>query len=130
MSAQGTPAVRVVVADDHERYRDGIVRTLRAAGMVVVGAGRDGDEALALIREHRPDVALLDVVMPGMGGLEVAVALARDGPPIPVVMLSGFDEERLVAAAHEAGAIAFVSKRADREVIVSAVSAAATGSSP
>ncbi len=130
MSVQRPPAVRVIVADDHENYRDGIVRTLRAAGMLVVGAGSDGAEALALIREHRPDVALLDVVMPGMGGIDVAAALARDGAATAVVMLSGFDQDELVAAAHEAGAVAFVSKQADRETIVSVVSAAATGSSP
>ncbi len=117
--------LRVVVVDDHPLYRDGIVRTLNAAGMTVVAEGGDGDKALILIREHQPDVAVLDMSMPGLDGIDVVDALARGGPEVPVVMLSAFDDEPLIRAARQAGAAAYVSKTADRATIVEAVAAAA-----
>jgi two-component system nitrate/nitrite response regulator NarL len=117
--------LRVVVADDHPLYRRGIVRALEESGAFdVVAEAPDGHTALALIREHEPDVALLDVRMPGMDGIDVVAALARYGPPIPVVPLSAFDDAQLIIAGLEAGAAAYVSKTADREEICLDVAAA------
>ena len=123
--------LRVVVGDDHPLYRDGIVRSLAAAGMEVVAEAGDGDAALALIREHQPDVALLDVSMPGLDGIDVVEALARRGPAVPVVLLSAFDDEPLMQSGAQAGAVAYINKTADRESIVdSVVVAADTAKSP
>jgi two-component system, NarL family, nitrate/nitrite response regulator NarL len=117
-------SLRVIVADDHALYRESIVRTLRAAGETVVAEGADGASALALIRQHRPDVALVDLRMPGLDGIDVVAALARDGPGVPVVLLSAFDDEPLIRAGLQAGAAAYVTKDADREVLLGAVRAA------
>ena len=118
-----TPTVpaplRVLVADDHPLFRQGIVRelTLSDEFQVVAEAG-DGATALALIRRHEPDVAILDVRMPGMDGIDVIAALARYGPPVPVLLLSAFDDEPLVLAGLEAGAAAYVTKSTDRDTIL------------
>jgi two-component system nitrate/nitrite response regulator NarL len=118
--------LRVVVADDHPLYRDGIVRTLEGSGaFAVVGEASDGATALALIRDLVPDVAVLDVRMPGLDGIDVVAALARHGPPVPVVLLSAFEDQALVASGLEAGAAAYVSKTADRDAICLDVAAAA-----
>lgn len=117
-------SLRVIVADDHTLYRESIVRTLRGAGETVVAEGADGTRALALIRQHRPDVALIDVRMPGLDGIDIVAALARHGPDVPVVLLSAFDDEPLIRAGLQAGAAAYISKDADREVILRAVRAA------
>ncbi len=118
--------LRVVIADDHPLYRHGIVRALESSGAFdVIDQASDGATALALIRHHQPDVAVLDVRMPGMDGIDVIAALARHGPPVPVVLLSAFDDHQLVAAGLEAGAAAYISKSADREAICLDVAAAA-----
>ncbi len=117
--------LRIVVVDDHPLYRESLVRALRAAGEDVVGEGADGASALALIRDWRPDVALLDVRMPAGDGIEVVAELARSGPAVPVVLLSAFDDAPLVRAGMRAGAAAYVSKEADREVIIHALRSAA-----
>ena len=92
-------SLRVIVADDHPLYRESIIRTLRTAGETVVAEGADGASALALIRQHEPDVALVDVRMPGLDGIDVVAALSRHGPDVPVVLLSAFDDWPLVRAA-------------------------------
>lgn len=126
--------VRVLVADDHPLYRQGIVRALEGTGAFeVTHEASDGATALALIRRHEPDVAVLDLRMPAMDGIDIIAALARRGPPVPVVLLSAFDDEPLVTASLQAGAAAYVSKTADRDAICLEIAAAAraqTTSSP
>lgn len=116
--------LRVVVVDDHPLYRESIVRALEGAGETVVAEGADGTAALALIRQHRPDVALIDVRMPGLDGIDIVAALARHGPDVPVVLLSAFGDGPLIRAGLQAGAAAYITKDADREVILRAVRAA------
>ena len=111
--------VHVLVADDHPLFRQGIVRALTLSDRFhVVAEAGDGATALALIRRHEPDVAILDVRMPGMDGIDVIAALARYGPPVPVVLLSAFDDEPLVVAGLEAGAAAYITKSTDRDTIL------------
>ena len=91
-----TPPLRVIVVDDHLLYRQGIVRALETAGAIVVGEAEDGRSALELIlRAHPPDVALVDVSMPGLDGIDVVAELARQGPDVPVVLLSAHSDEAL-----------------------------------
>src|ERR1700749_2280340 len=85
------PKPRVVVADDSALMRRIVTNVLVKGGIDVVGAARDGDEALALCERERPDAMSLDLAMPGLGGIDVLKALRRwGGPPIPVVVVSAF----------------------------------------
>jgi two-component system, NarL family, nitrate/nitrite response regulator NarL len=118
--------LRLIVVDDHPLYRESIVQAVTEAGEVVVADGADGTAGLALIREHQPDVALVDVRLPGLDGIDVVAALARHGPAVPVVLLSAFGDAPLMRAGLQAGAAAYITKDADREVILRAVRAAAT----
>lgn len=110
--------LRLVIADDHPLYRQGIVRALDGhGGFLVVGEAGDGVTALSLIRDLRPDVALLDVRMPILDGVDVVHALALHGPDVPVVLLSAFADGQLVASGLEAGAAAYIEKTRDRDAI-------------
>jgi two-component system, NarL family, nitrate/nitrite response regulator NarL len=129
MTGAGTTAkVRVVVADDHPVYREGVVRALNASGSVqVVGEAEDGATALQLIKADRPDVALLDFRMPGMDGSQVAAAIQRDELPTRVLLLSAHDESAIVYEALQHGAAGFLPKESTRTEIVDAVVACAKG---
>ena len=120
--------VTVVVADDHPLDREGVVRALSASGQVeIVGEAEDGRAALALIQEHRPDVALLDYKLPELDGVAVTNAVVRDQLPTRVLLISAFTDTGVVYQALETGAAGFVSKEARREQIVDAVLACARG---
>ncbi|MGW8956022.1 response regulator [Streptomyces sp. NPDC055709] len=120
--------VRVVVADDHPVFRDGMVRALNSTGYTeVVAAVSDGRAALEVIREHSPDVALLDYKMPSIDGLGVAHAVRRDDLPTRVLLLSAFTDSSVVYNALQEGASGYISKDASRDEIVSAVLACARG---
>lgn len=120
--------VRVVVADDHPMFRDGVVRALAASGAIdVVAEADDGVAALELIRTHRPAVALLDYRMPGMDGSAVAAAVTRDDLPTRVLLISAHDESAIVYQALQDGAAGFLSKESTRAELVEAVLACARG---
>jgi two-component system, NarL family, nitrate/nitrite response regulator NarL len=120
--------VRVVVADDHPLYRDGVVRALTASGRVdVVAQAEDGRGALEQIREHQPEVALIDYKLPSLDGVSVVHAVSRDGLPTRVLMLSAFTDSGLVYEALQTGASGYLPKEAKRDEIVDAVLACARG---
>jgi two-component system nitrate/nitrite response regulator NarL len=120
--------VRVVVADDHPLYREGVVRALAASGRVeVVAQAEDGREALDQIREHAPDVALIDYKLPNLDGVSVVHAVARDGLATRVLLLSAFTDSGLVYEALQTGASGYLPKEAKRDEIVDAVLACARG---
>jgi DNA-binding NarL/FixJ family response regulator len=108
--------MRVLLADDHTIVRAG-VRALVAAipGVEIVGEAGDGQEALALIRETQPDVALVDVSMPGMNGLDLAARVAREAPQTRVAVLSMHGTPAHVAQALRAGVKGYVLKDAAAE---------------
>ena len=109
--------MRVVIADDHETYRQGLARAIRRFGTLdLVGEAADGAAALALILEVSPDVALLDVRMPGLDGLELARRL-RDLGGVTVVLLTGSDTDELAGAAQAAGVAELLSKDMARDDI-------------
>jgi two-component system nitrate/nitrite response regulator NarL len=111
------PIVRVVIADDHEGYRQGLARAIRRFGSLrLVGEAVDGAEALTMIRELSPDVALLDVRMPGLDGVEVTRRLRELGG-VEVVLLTGSPTDELGAAAADAGARELLSKDLARDEI-------------
>jgi DNA-binding NarL/FixJ family response regulator len=102
---------RVLVVDDHEIFLQGLVLLLdRDERLDVVGTATNGADAVRLAEELRPDVVLLDVVMPGMDGYEAAEALRDRVPRTAVVLVSGVDEAEASRRANEVGAAAFVTK--------------------
>lgn len=118
----------VVVADDHPVYREGLTRAIgQRADLELVGEAADGHAALEAIRELRPAVALLDVKMPGLDGLQVLHAIRRDELPTAVVLVSAHSAEDLVYQCISGGASAFLGKQADRDEICDTVAAAARG---
>jgi len=128
MSRQ-SPVVTVVVGDDHPMYRAGVVSALRESDRIrVVAEVGDGRAALAAIREHQPAVALLDYRMPELDGLAVVAAVARDGLPTHVLLLSATEDPATVYEALSAGAAGYMTKESDRDEIVAAVISCAGGS--
>ncbi|GAA1093074.1 response regulator [Nocardiopsis composta] len=122
--------IRVVLADDQEMVRTGFRYMLEAEGDIeVVGEAGDGLEALRLARELRPDVALLDIRMPGIDGLEATRRLAGPGvaDPVKVVVVTTFDLDEYVYSALEGGAVGFLLKDAGPALLIEAVRAAVRG---
>jgi two-component system, NarL family, nitrate/nitrite response regulator NarL len=118
----------VLVADDHPLYREAVVRAVRARpDFELVGEAADGRSALEAIRAGRPDVAVLDVEMPGLRGLDVIDALRRDALPTRVVLLSAHLDSAMVYEAVAGGVAAYLSKAAPGERICEAIAAAARG---
>ncbi|WP_234815126.1 response regulator [Mycolicibacterium duvalii] len=109
-------------------FRDGVVRALQSSGTIeVVAEADDGPAALAAIREHAPQVALLDYRMPGMDGAEVAAAVRRDDLATRVLLISAHDESAIVYRALQDGAAGFLPKESTRGELVSAVLDCAKG---
>ncbi len=128
MSEAKAPRVRVFIADDHPVYREGVARAIKARPeFELIGEAEDGREALERIRELGPDVAVLDVQMPGLQGSEVLHAIKRDGVPTRVVLLSAHVDSETVYRAVASGAGAYLSKESSRERICDAVAAVARG---
>lgn len=102
--------IRVILADDHPIFRDGLVRSLEeSGGFEVLGVGADAAEAVALAEKHRPDLALLDISMPG-GGVAAARRIREVSPETRVAMLTVSEADRDVTDALKAGAIGYVLK--------------------
>ena len=114
------PPVRVVVAEDEAIIRLDLVETLRAEGYDVVADTGRGDKAVELVAEHRPDVAILDVKMPGMDGIDATRAIASERRSA-VVILTAFSQRDLVDAAREAGAMSYLVKPYQPDDLVPAV---------
>jgi two-component system nitrate/nitrite response regulator NarL len=126
--SQSTPRIRVLVADDHPFFRDGVTRGLVQSGVIdVVAQAENGREAIELIREHLPAVALVDYQMPEIDGLGVVHAVVRDGLATRVLLLSAVTDEAVVYRALEEGAAGYLSKDARRAEIVDAVQQVARG---
>ena len=103
--------LRVVLADDHTLVRVGIRALLKnLATIQVVAEASDGAQAVELAKTHRPDVVLMDVIMPGLSGLEATVQLTHDVPEVKVVILSVYADEAYVVQALSAGAAGYLLK--------------------
>ncbi|KAB2903130.1 MAG: response regulator transcription factor [Anaerolineae bacterium] len=121
--------IRVILADDHLVVRHGIQQILVKAGIEVIAEAENGEQALDIIKEYRPDVAVLDIQMPDFSGIEVARRVRAQGLPIGLLILTAFDDDPFIMAALEAGVNGFVLKTADMEEIVDAVQAVHEGKS-
>ena len=118
----------VVLVDDHQLVRSGIARLLGDARDIrVVGEASSGEEALRLVRETRPGVVLMDVSMPGIGGLEATRKLLRAVPGLAIVALTIHVDEPYPTRLLEAGAMGYLTKGCDESEIVAAIRTVARG---
>jgi DNA-binding NarL/FixJ family response regulator len=120
--------LRVVIADDQASVREGLVLLLGGLpGIEVVGAAADGEQALRLVAQHKPDAILLDLHMPVLDGIGATRRLAAEHPGVAVVVLTTFADDSSVLDALHAGARSYLTKDADHTEIAKALHAAAGG---
>lgn len=120
--------IRVVITDDQTLVRHGIESLLALSDEVdVVGLAEDGDQALDLVEQVAPDVLLLDLRMPGRDGIATLEALRERGDPVPVLVLTTFDDDELVLRALRAGARGYLLKDVTLEDLVGAIRTLSTG---
>jgi DNA-binding NarL/FixJ family response regulator len=123
--------IRVVVADDHAVVRRGLTGLIEATDdMSVVGVAGDGHEAVELVREHRPDVALMDLQMPGVDGVEATRTIVAEGLGTEVLVLTSFSDQARIHAAIDAGAVGYLLKDAEPDQLLAGIRAVARGESP
>ena len=120
--------IRIVAVDDHEVVRSGLRFSLMAFDdLELVGEAADGEEALRVCSEVQPDVVLMDMMMPRMGGTEATEALLRDHPEMKVIALTSFEEGTRVQEALQAGAIGYLLKDVGADELARAIRAAHSG---
>lgn len=122
---------RVLIVDDHAVVRLGLKTLINdQPDLEVAGEASTGAEALRAVERLRPAVVLMDIRMPGEGGLEATRQITRQFPDIRVVMLTSFADDELLVRAIRAGAAGYVLKQADNEALLRAIAAAARGEAP
>jgi DNA-binding NarL/FixJ family response regulator len=122
------PVLRVVVADDQTIVREGLVTLLGLLPDIeVVGAAADGEQAIALVAQHAPHVILMDLDMPGLGGVAATARIHDEHPATQVVVLTTFADDTSILAALRAGALGYLTKDAGRAQIARALHTAAAG---
>jgi two-component system, NarL family, response regulator DesR len=124
------PTIRCIVADDHPAILDAVSRFLEGeAGFELAGRAGDGEEALRLIEEQQPQIALLDIRMPGFGGIDIAAKLAAACSPVSVVLFTAYPERALLLAALDVGVRGFILKEAPLDELLRAIRIVAGGGS-
>lgn len=124
----GTAPIRIVIVDDHVLLREGSVQLLEAEpDLEVVGAAGTGEEGLELLERLVPDVALVDVGLPGISGVDVAREVAERRLPVRVLMLTAYDDYAYVTAALDAGVGGYLLKTASARELVDAIRVVAEG---
>ncbi|CAB4638287.1 MAG: response regulator [Actinobacteria bacterium] len=116
-------SIRVVIAEDEAIIRLDLKETLEEEGYIVVGETGRGDKAVDLVREHRPDLAILDIKMPGMDGLEAARLITKDRI-CGVLVLTAFSQREIIEEARDAGALAYLVKPFQKSDLIPAIEVA------
>ncbi|WP_343214803.1 response regulator transcription factor [Dyella sp. RRB7] len=120
--------IRVLIADDHPVMRDGIAAAVESGhDMVVIGQAADGAEAIVRFRELRPDVALVDLQMPGVDGLQAIAAIGGEFPDARIIVLTSYPGDARVKRALTFGASAYLLKTATRDEILAAIRSVMNG---
>lgn len=121
--------IRVILADDHPLTRQGLKAYLENdPNIALVGEAEDGEAAWKVILDEMPDVALLDIRMPGIDGISLARRIKEEQLPVAPIMLTSYDSQQYVLASLKAGAKGFVLKTADSNSLMAAIQSVATGS--
>jgi two-component system, NarL family, response regulator len=122
MTDPGETAIRILVLDDHEVVRDGIISMLESEpDLQIVASARTAEDALVLFREQKPDVALVDLRLPGMSGADFIATVRQEDPDARFVVLTTFDSDEDIYRAFKVGAQAYVLKDSFRSEIVDAI---------
>jgi DNA-binding NarL/FixJ family response regulator len=123
--------IRILLAEDHSLVRAGLADLLgNVRDFEVVGAAADGAEAVTLAAERRPQVVLMDLVMPGLDGIEATRRIVSADPAVQVVVLTSFSDRTRIMEALDAGAVGFLLKDAEPDELFRGIRAAARGESP
>jgi DNA-binding NarL/FixJ family response regulator len=114
--------IRAVLADDHALVRQGISRFLEESGEItVVAEAEDGERALELVAEHKPDIAILDIRMPKLSGVDLARRIKAEYPEVKILMLTAYDDDPYVFALLQAGVDGYIVKTADSTQLIQAI---------
>ena len=114
--------IKVILADDHSIVREGLRRIIEGSGdMIVIGEAANGHEAIQKVKKTLPDVAVIDISMPGIDGLEVIRQLGSYFPKLPILILTMHEEEQYVVRSISAGARGYVTKRSAPKELVRAI---------
>ncbi len=123
-------SIRILIADDHPVVRTGLQGMLaKHEEFVIIGEAENGEQALRLTSERRPDVVLMDLRMPLMDGLQATIQIRQQYPSVQILILTTYDSDRDIVSAIHAGAIGYLLKDAPREELYQAIRAAAKGKS-
>ncbi|OZM56841.1 DNA-binding response regulator [Lottiidibacillus patelloidae] len=121
-------SIRVVIADDHHVVRRGLVFFLKTQSDIeIVAEAQNGEEAVTLVKEHKPDVVLMDLVMPVMDGIEATKQILAEMPTLKIIMLTSFSDQEHVIPAIRAGASGYQLKDIEPDQLVSAIRAVHRG---
>lgn len=131
MTNKSQPRIRVLCVDDHPVVREGLTRRIAIErDMTVVGTAATGEEALKVFEAHQPDITLMDLNLPGMGGLETIVALQRRFPLARIIVLTMYDGDEDIHRALLAGAAAYVLKTTVSDELIDVIRQVHEGARP
>ena len=128
MTATPVGPITCVVADDHPAVLEAVAEFLAQGGIEVIARARDGEEALERIEQRKPQVALVDVRMPKLGGIELTRRALRSTPETSILLYTGYGDRALLTEALDVGVRGFVLKEAPMDDLLRAVEAVASGS--
>jgi NarL family two-component system response regulator LiaR len=127
---KATQIIRVMLVDDHNVVRSGLATFLRAyEDLELIAEAKNGREAVKLCREKKPDVILMDLMMPEMDGIAATRAILADCPEIKIIAMTSFEDEQLVQGVLAAGAISYLIKNVTSDELAKAIRDAASGRS-
>jgi DNA-binding NarL/FixJ family response regulator len=122
--------IRILIAEDHAVVRQGFIALLRLVeGFQIVAEATNGLQALTLFREHRPDITLMDLRMPGAGGVETIIAIRKEFPDARIIVLTTFDGDEDIFRAIQAGARGYLLKGMDADELIDAIQTVHRGKS-
>src|SRR5262245_38833070 len=128
MESWSVDKIRVLIADDHLVVREGLVVMLQSTGeFEVVGQASNGEEAIFLAQKLQPDVAVIDLQMPGIGGIEAIQRISQQTPKVQVVVLSTFDQDEYIYQSVQAGAKGYVHKGSGKDELLDVIGAGGRG---